>query len=986
MSGALGDLNINLSANTASFQSAMSRAEYIANQSLGKIADSSAAASRALDDMARRGEAAEKVLTFGAIGAAAWGAFDTLKEKVESSIGSMGKLKDISEITGMSVEGLSKIASIAKLSGNSIEDISSAITKMDRSLSMADKETSGFSNALKAMGINVKEFKALNPYKQFELIAKKQAEFSDGAGKSAAMMAIFGKSGAQIIPVLNDLAEAGDIQAKVTTAQGDAADHFEKTMVKVNAINDLAFKKFTGDIIPALEEVAGKYLDNKEKISEYATSAAKATASIINHSDAIWAAAKAYAVLKSASMAGEMLTPVVNSLVAGTKATYENVTATKALSLAEQEKAAVDVTVLATKKEKIAYEIADRTAKLETAVAAREAAVAELSSAASQAAAGSQRLAILNGVISANVAAEKAKSALTKTEATQTAITAALTAAQGRQALAINGISVATKIADAATKAWSVSLAALGGPVGAVITGLTVGATAWQLFGSKAEESLENIRRKTEQLKGSKAGMYRAELLDDIEPIRKYEKEVQRLDKLLSTTPTTPTFSKIRSGYEEDLHEAQTKLGAYYEKREVIDQKIKELEGGNESHDSKKGDMNFGIPTPARKDPFVADLSSMGQHAAKLQNEIELWDKFHGKVDQSASAMLEFDLAYGKFSPAMRKLEKFDPLTDGQVKMLRDRAAVLDESSKKIASLKFLDEQEKTQKTNDIDISKRNAELDYFTETAYVQQQIKNIEDQRAKAQEAINKAIADGNQLTEEKKNEIFSMYDGYAEKLNKVEERRRALERDPFASSAKTLGDYADAAGNLGAKISGSLTRAFDQATDALTNFVMTGKADFSSLTKSILTDMAKIAIQKGITSPFSGWVGGLIGAGASAAIGGGIGGAGGGVDYSLSSSGGGSGLGLKMPSFDIGTNDVPQDMVAMIHKGEMIVPKEFNPSTSGMSGGDTHNIGITINHNGESDVTSSTKMQAMAQLINAAVQQKLIEQKRPGGLLAA
>jgi hypothetical protein len=36
---------------------------------------------------------------------------------------------------------------------------------------------------------------------------------------------------------------------------------------------------------------------------------------------------------------------------------------------------------------------------------------------------------------------------------------------------------------------------------------------------------------------------------------------------------------------------------------------------------------------------------------------------------------------------------------------------------------------------------------------------------------------------------------------------------------------------------------------------------------------------------------------------------------------------------PSFAVGTNRVPRDMVAQIHQGEMIVPKAFNPATSGI-----------------------------------------------------
>jgi Mg2+ and Co2+ transporter CorA len=41
-----------------------------------------------------------------------------------------------------------------------------------------------------------------------------------------------------------------------------------------------------------------------------------------------------------------------------------------------------------------------------------------------------------------------------------------------------------------------------------------------------------------------------------------------------------------------------------------------------------------------------------------------------------------------------------------------------------------------------------------------------------------------------------------------------------------------------------------------------------------------------------------------------------------------------GLSLPKFATGTNYVPQDMVAVIHEGEAIVPKAFNPAAGGSS----------------------------------------------------
>lgn len=50
------------------------------------------------------------------------------------------------------------------------------------------------------------------------------------------------------------------------------------------------------------------------------------------------------------------------------------------------------------------------------------------------------------------------------------------------------------------------------------------------------------------------------------------------------------------------------------------------------------------------------------------------------------------------------------------------------------------------------------------------------------------------------------------------------------------------------------------------------------------------------------------------------------------------------IKIPSFDVGTNYVPNDMLAQIHKGEAIIPKKFNSNE------------YFINKNNNSDETNS------------------------------
>lgn len=54
--------------------------------------------------------------------------------------------------------------------------------------------------------------------------------------------------------------------------------------------------------------------------------------------------------------------------------------------------------------------------------------------------------------------------------------------------------------------------------------------------------------------------------------------------------------------------------------------------------------------------------------------------------------------------------------------------------------------------------------------------------------------------------------------------------------------------------------------------------------------------------------------------------------------------------IPSFDVGTNYIPRDTLAQVHKGEMIVPAKYNPATSGIGTGnsETNALLIELNRN--------------------------------------
>lgn len=170
---------------------------------------------------------------------------------VQSVIDSAGALQDMSEQAGITVEALSGIQQVARLSGTDMNTVVTATQKLSRAMVDALDPTSAAAQTFKALGVNVKDANGnLKTADQVLMeVSVAQGEFKEGVRKSDAMMNIFGKTGANLLPLFNDLAEAGQLNGRVTSQQAQAADAFAKEMVKLK----IQMEEFLrGAILPLL--------------------------------------------------------------------------------------------------------------------------------------------------------------------------------------------------------------------------------------------------------------------------------------------------------------------------------------------------------------------------------------------------------------------------------------------------------------------------------------------------------------------------------------------------------------------------------------------------------------------------------------------------------------------------------------------------------------------------------------------------------------
>jgi hypothetical protein len=105
--------------------------------------------------------------------------------------------------TGISVEALSELQHAAGQSGTNLETVEKAVAKMQKQL--GSNLSTATADALKELGLNAKALQALSPEEQFTEIASAIGKVEDPTKRAGLALEIFGRSGTQLLPMIEDL-------------------------------------------------------------------------------------------------------------------------------------------------------------------------------------------------------------------------------------------------------------------------------------------------------------------------------------------------------------------------------------------------------------------------------------------------------------------------------------------------------------------------------------------------------------------------------------------------------------------------------------------------------------------------------------------------------------------------------------------------------------------------------------------------------------
>ena len=184
-------------------------------------------------------------------------------EKIGNAINVLGDLDDMAQKTGASVENLSRLQKVANAFGTEFEAVDAAVAKLAKGMAGADEVGTKTQRALAALGISARDsaHKLRDPAEVMIETAKALQRYQDGAGKTALINDLLGKSGANLLPYLNDVAESVDEFGAVSAETAARAAKMQDSIGRLRVKTDELATTVGLAAAPAVDDLAGAVLD-----------------------------------------------------------------------------------------------------------------------------------------------------------------------------------------------------------------------------------------------------------------------------------------------------------------------------------------------------------------------------------------------------------------------------------------------------------------------------------------------------------------------------------------------------------------------------------------------------------------------------------------------------------------------------------------------------------------------------------------------------
>ncbi len=245
------------------------------------------------------------------------------------------------------------------------------------------------------------------------------------------------------------------------------------------------------------------------------------------------------------------------------------------------------------------------------------------------------------------------------------------------------------------------------------------------------------------------------------------------------------------------------------------------------------------------------------------------------------------------------------------------------------------------------------------------------------------------------------------YFEAEEAIKKERLALidleqqQKETWSTGAKAaLNDYVANAKDVAGQVKTLFSTAFKDMEDSLVNFIKGGSLDFKKFADDIITEIIRIQVRMAIAKAATGLSGlfsGLFGSGQTTTVAGGPGDAGGAVSNVSTAADGGIMTSRGMAKLSTYANGGVANSPQLAIFGEGRTAEAYVPLPDGRSipvnlkgqGGGSSPVSVSVQvsvEKGQENTQSGDKTgAAFGKLLAAAVKQTILNEKRPGGLLA-
>lgn len=168
---------------------------------------------------------------------------------------------------GMSMSEFSGIALAADLSGVSMDNVAAAATKADVAFVKAQQGSDAARAAFERIGLSVEELEGMSPADRFKAISSAISSMPSAAERAAASVALFGKSGTELLPMFaggagaieEAAAQAERMGLALTNAQGQDVEAMNDSFTLVSKTIGGIIGQVTAYLAPAVTAIANTF-------------------------------------------------------------------------------------------------------------------------------------------------------------------------------------------------------------------------------------------------------------------------------------------------------------------------------------------------------------------------------------------------------------------------------------------------------------------------------------------------------------------------------------------------------------------------------------------------------------------------------------------------------------------------------------------------------------------------------------------------------